>query len=542
VKSPVLDSRLITSMENPRLNEHEIPMDDETINNRVSVQPPQSPPPGVGSQQTMRHVPLPLIDPTQAAMQLSILGSGSDTFQILDGDKKRNDPRLRKILHGTLEQVYPSLVSWQRQGGAVYVCINQTNGRGRKDRDILRVRAYGADLDGAPLSNIGRLRLWPAVVIESSPGRYWAVYPISDMPVIESDEQRELAKKNFDDTQERLAALFGSDPKVINLSRVMRLAGFENKKDPAKPFMARILRWGDPPRYWCYNISYTNQNFQDALIATLEEHGIADPIANRSDKKPSWDPIANISEKKPSTPAQTAKDPIEPPSWSEAEEARVQSMLDIIPGTIIRDEWLNIGRALHWLGWDERGRLLWVAFSSRFPDQFDEAGLNTQWRSFHTEGRDRLIKLGTLIWIAQRFGWKDPNAEVKLEDFFAYLPQNEFLHIPTRALWPKTAVDMKIGPIPTGKDGKTIAASLWLIHNRSVAQMTWAPGEPLLIHDRFIAEGGWFPHPGAKVVNIYRPPTIALGNPDQAGIWLKHVDTVFGEYAQSRSTMPPKRS
>ena len=220
----------------------------------------------------------------------------------------------------------------------------------------------------------------------------------------------------------------------------------------------------------------------------------------------------------------------EPPSWSEAEQAGIQSMLDIIT-EITRDEWLDIGRALHWLGWDERGRLLWVGFSRRFPEPLDEAGLNTQWGLFDTEKRDEPITLGTLISIAQRFGWTDPYAEIKLEDFFAYLPQNEFLHIPTRALWPRTAVDMKIGPVLVGK-GKKIAAALWLVRNRAVAQMTWSPGEPLLIHDRFIEQGGWVPHPGAKVVNTYRPPTIVPGDPDKAGIWLKHVEIVFGEYAR----------
>jgi hypothetical protein len=85
-------------------------------------------------------------------------------------------------------------------------------------------------------------------------------------------------------------------------------------------------------------------------------------------------------------------------------------------------------------------------------------------------------------------------------------------------------------PIREGK--KETPASWWLDQHRSVEQMTWSPGEPLLIENRFIAEGGWFPHPGAKVINIYRPPTIAHGNPSQAGPWTKHVEFVFGEYAE----------
>jgi hypothetical protein len=225
-------------------------------------------------------------------------------------------------------------------------------------------------------------------------------------------------------------------------------------------------------------------------------------------------------------------DQSEPPEWSEAEEARIQSMLDAIPGTITRDEWLNIGRALHWLGWGERGRLLWVGFSRRFPEVFDEPKLNTQWQSFHTEGRDKVVKIGTLKWIAGRFGWKDPHADIKLDDFFACLDTGDYLHIPTRARWPRVSIDMKIGPIATGRDNETIPASLWLVHNRYVMQTTWAPGEPMLIRDRFIDSGGWIDHPGAKVFNTYRGPTVALGDPGQAGPWIEHVEIVFGEYTR----------
>jgi hypothetical protein len=46
-----------------------------------------------------------------------------------------------------------------------------------------------------------------------------------------------------------------------------------------------------------------------------------------------------------------------PPPWSEALEARIRSALAAIPGTISREDWLNIGRALNWAsdgeGWDE---------------------------------------------------------------------------------------------------------------------------------------------------------------------------------------------
>jgi hypothetical protein len=112
-------------------------------------------------------------------------------------------------------------------------------------------------------------------------------------------------------------------------------------------------------------------------------------------------------------------------------------------------------------------------------------------------------------------------------------------------MWPAASVNAKIAPVLKGAKQKkakpeseqdckpeTISASVWLDRHRSVAQMTWSPGEPLLIHDRFIAEGGWFPHAGAKVINTYRPPAVVPGDASQVEPWIDHVRFVFGEYAE----------
>ena len=39
-------------------------------------------------------------------------------------------------------------------GAGIFVTINETNGRGRKGIDIVRVRALHTDLDGAPLGPV----------------------------------------------------------------------------------------------------------------------------------------------------------------------------------------------------------------------------------------------------------------------------------------------------------------------------------------------------------------------------------------------------
>ena len=45
-------------------------------------------------------------------------------------------------------------------------------------------------------------------------------------------------------------------------------------------------------------------------------------------------------------------------------------------------------------------------------------------------------------------------------------------------------------------DGKPIKAATWLDANAAVEQMTWAPGEPMLVKNRLVSDGGWIEKPG----------------------------------------------
>jgi hypothetical protein len=96
---------------------------------------------------------------------------------------------------------------------------------------------------------------------------------------------------------------------------------------------------------------------------------------------------------------------------------------------------------------------------------------------------------------------------VSLDDFVAYMPQHSYIFMPARELWPAASVNARVPPI-TGPDGKPIPAGKWLDTNRAVEQMTWAPGKPMLIPDKLIADGGWIDRPGCTVFNLYKPPII----------------------------------
>jgi Family of unknown function (DUF5906) len=123
---------------------------------------------------------------------------------------------------------------------------------------------------------------------------------------------------------------------------------------------------------------------------------------------------------------------------------------------------------------------------------------------------------------------------VSLGDFYAYMPTHSYIFAPTREMWPAGSVNARVPPIresgaPADDDG--IKASAWLDQNNAAEQMTWCPGLPMIIPDQLISEGGWIDRPGVRCFNLYRPPTIVLGDPRLAGRWLDHVNLVFPDDA-----------
>jgi hypothetical protein len=138
-----------------------------------------------------------------------------------------------------------------------------------------------------------------------------------------------------------------------------------------------------------------------------------------------------------------------------------------------------------------------------------------------------------------------PNAAgdgVTLDQFRAYMPMHNYIFLPTRELWPATSINARFAPIPLvdangkplleGGKQRTQSASIWLDQNHPVEQMTWAPGEPTLIENRLVANGGWIAHNGVTTFNLYRPPVALLGgDAEKAGPWLDHIHKDFPDEA-----------
>jgi hypothetical protein len=117
-------------------------------------------------------------------------------------------------------------------------------------------------------------------------------------------------------------------------------------------------------------------------------------------------------------------------------------------------------------------------------------------------------------------------AAASIADFHAYLPTHEYIHVPTGEPWSAAGVNAKLSPIPDA-NGDAMKASAWLDRFRAVDQMVWAPGQPAVIRDRLVNNGGWITHTGSHCYNRYTQPIIASGNPMKATRWVEHIHRVF---------------
>jgi putative DNA primase/helicase len=157
---------------------------------------------------------------------------GKFTFQTFDDDKSRNDKNLVRVLHGTLNKHATTLTTLNQKGAGIFVTVNQTNLKGRKATDIVKVRAAFLDLDGSPLEPVLDHTFEPHIIVESSPSR-WHAYWLCELPCEE-----------FLAVQLGLAEKFNGDTSVHDLPRVMRLPGFYHLKcgvgRTLEPFQTRI--------------------------------------------------------------------------------------------------------------------------------------------------------------------------------------------------------------------------------------------------------------------------------------------------------------
>lgn len=186
-------------------------------------------------------------DIEEALRFLKVFGEDEslDVFKTIEEPKPAEGSARVKQYIGTLCEHQDALLGDNLNGSGVFFTVNKTDGKGRKEENVVKVRSLFVDLDGSPLEPVLQGPLHPHMVIESSPGRYHAYWLVKDCPL-----------DQFKKMQKYLAQRFSGDLVVCDLPRLMRLPGFFHRKKDL--FKTRIIEISTAN-------SYTLEAFQAAF-------------------------------------------------------------------------------------------------------------------------------------------------------------------------------------------------------------------------------------------------------------------------------------
>jgi len=151
-----------------------------------------------------------------ASTFLKLLDPNATAFSFRTFGDTENVKGLVRNYQGSFESLAPQLAEANMAGAGVFVVVNDG---GHRAKDINRVRAVFADLDGAPLGPVCACSLKPHLVVQTSPGHYHAYWLVDDLPL-----------DDFSPLQRAIAARFGGDSTVNDRPRVLRVPGFWNRK------------------------------------------------------------------------------------------------------------------------------------------------------------------------------------------------------------------------------------------------------------------------------------------------------------------------
>jgi hypothetical protein len=202
----------------------------------------------------------------------------------------------------------------------------------------------------------------------------------------------------------------------------------------------------------------------------------------------------------------------------------IEAALSVIPSDDY-NVWFEIACALRqMLG--EAGLALFVTWTKK-SNKYDPDKCAAKWEESKKVGG---YKAATIYHYADKSdpGWRAKLKGVSLHDFYAYLPLHTYIFTPSREMWPVASINAKLRPVPVANN-KKLKPSTWLDRHRSVEQMTWIPGQPMIIHDRLVADGGLIERKGVATFNLYLPPMIEPGNVAEAGPWVEHAHKIFGD-------------
>lgn len=115
----------------------------------------------------------------------------------------------------------------------------------------------------------------------------------------------------------------------------------------------------------------------------------------------------------------------------------------------------------------------------------------------------------------------------RLADYLAYLPDATYIYRPDGKTHVAKTVNTNFEKV-----GGMLPSSFLLRHN-AINQRSWVPGMPEIIEGKILQDGGgWVRQDDYRIFNLYRPPIVEPGNPQDAGKWVDHIERVYPEDAE----------
>jgi hypothetical protein len=140
-------------------------------------------------------------DPREAKRFLDVLCDGDCrkkvfTFQTFSDGK--NDGALAKTWSDTFSrETAADMERLNKAGAGIFVTANETDGQGRKNKNVTAVRAPFVDLDGSPIEPVHLWYLKPYIIVESSPNRYHAYWRHDGSIKLEDFKQLQLDERTY---------------------------------------------------------------------------------------------------------------------------------------------------------------------------------------------------------------------------------------------------------------------------------------------------------------------------------------------------------
>jgi hypothetical protein len=112
--------------------------------------------------------------------------------------------------------------------------INETNGKGRKREDIVRIRSVFGDFDDVPLPKSWDIE--PSMIVNTSPGKYHVYF----FTVLD-DEKYATPLQGYPILQESIVYKYKTDPSMKDITKALRIPGFYHQKK--EPYLVNIVEY-----------------------------------------------------------------------------------------------------------------------------------------------------------------------------------------------------------------------------------------------------------------------------------------------------------